>query len=230
MPNLTELQMSIGQKIASGLDQPTLDLIYEKLMAIDDEAGGKIPVNCKIVFCVDAENLMSYEVSISSKIPVFKSVVRLRSDGNQLLLWGDRVKKTETPVIKPLATKAKAPALPAPKKKKATASALPAPPAPKKGMNGTTKPAPKPPGKRPMMSAKERQAEIIASNAKMYTDNLITRAQAIEGGVDVDALEGLGDEVTAPMEEMDLADSFGGEIGDLDAAEIAALDELADFD
>lgn len=211
---LTDLQMSIGGNLARGLDRGTLEIIYEKLMDIENEKGGKIPVTCKIDFCLDEEGMLAYEMSIKSILPVFSKVVRLRSDGKQLKLWGTQ----EAPAAKsPKVTDPDPPDAP-PVTKLTTRPTVKKPEKPVKPKSPQRKP--------PRRSAEERIAEIVADNTALYRDRDITREQALDGGVDVDKVD--GNTTITPEDEQAMATKFGGKVADLTPEELLALDQLAD--
>lgn len=211
---LTDLQMSIGGNLARGLDRGTLEIIYEKLMDIENEKGGKIPVTCKIDFCLDEEGMLAYEMSIKSILPVFSKVVRLRSDGKQLKLWPPQA----APAAKsPKVTDPDPPAAP-------VVTELTTRPTVKK----TEKPVkPKSPQRKPpRRSAEERIAEIVADNTALYRDRDITREQALDGGVDVDKVDGITPQT--PEDEKAMAEQYSGRVSDLTPEELLALESLAD--
>jgi len=212
---LTDLQMSIGGNLARGLDRRTLEIIYEKLMDIENEKGGKIPVTCKIDFCLDEEGMLAYEMSIKSILPVFSKVVRLRSDGKQLKLWGTQ----ETPAAKsPKVTDPDPPAAPPAVTKLTTRPKVKKPEGPAKPEGPQRKP--------PRRSAEDRIAEIVADNTALYAGGDITREQALDGGVDVDKVDGITPQT--PAEEKAMATKYGAAVSDLTPEELLALDNLAD--
>lgn len=170
-----ELRKRLGAAAGMAIDGDLLDMIHNRLMALDTKA--KIPVTIKYNFSVDETGSLAVDISTSASMPLQAFNLRLTSDGKQLRLFADDVDdededENQETEEQDNAEEQEEETVPEP----AVAAEQPAPVKP--GARVHTGP-----------SASDRIAQINAQNEGLYRDKHITRQQAKQAGVDVDAID-----------------------------------------
>jgi hypothetical protein len=200
-----DLRKRLATAAFLAIDENTLDAIHDRLMNI--EGGGKIPLTVKYDFSMSDLGEISVDIIARCNLTLQSHRVSLTTNGSQLALFGKVDKVPDKKLVEPEKKAIKPPEKVA-KKAAAKKEAV------KKKAKRKTKKSPEPEAKteasvraglvRGTGSAEERLAQISKNNDALYRDGVIDRTQAKMAGVDVDAIDGVKDNVSSGLTKEEL--------------------------